>query len=155
MYRRLIIIVITLTALFLSGMNIKSEDLDEERYISVEIKGEVEEPGIYELKLGSSLQDLFEKAKLKEDADTSRYSLNTILYNSQIIVIGKNRNDLISINSANLEELIRLPGIGPSLAQRIIDYRNTYGSFNNLEELMNVKGIGNGKFGKIKEYICL
>ena len=155
MYRRLIIIFIALTVVFINSINIESEDLNEDRFIKVEIKGEVERPGIYELKLGSSLQDLFLKAGLTKDADTSQYSLNSILHNSQVIVVGKTRNDLISINSAGLDELTRLPGIGPGIAQRIIDYRNTYGSFNNLEELKNVKGIGDGKFSRIKEYICL
>lgn len=151
----MIIIIIALVMVLMNAADIQSEDLSKERYITVEIKGEIEKPGIYELILGSSLQDLLDIAILKEDADTSQYSLNTVLYNSQVIVIGRHRNDLISINSADLDELITLPGIGSSIAQRIIDYRNTYGSFNNLEELMNVKGIGYGKFNKIKEYICL
>ena len=132
-----------------------SEDLDEDRFIEVEIKGEVENPGIYQLKLGSSIKDLFDMATLKEDAEVSQYSFNSILYNCQVIVVGKQKNKLISINSAEYDELITLPGIGPSLARRIIEYRKIYGSFNNLEELKNVNGIGESKFNKIREYICL
>ena len=68
----------------------------------------------------------------------------------------KNRNiDLVSINWAVLEDLIDLPGIGESLALRIIDSRKNNGSFIKLEELMNVSGIGEKKYEKIKPFICL
>ena len=155
MYRRLIAFAIVLLSIFLSGIIIEKEDLNKEKYISVEIKGEVENPGVYELILGSTLEDLFKEAGLKSDADTSMYAYSEVLHNSQVIVIKKHKSDLISINTADLDQLITLPGIGKSIAQRIIDYRNLYGSFNYLEELKNVNGIGDGKFNKIKEYICL
>ena len=149
------IIAVLLGAVAGLGINIGSDDLSDEKYITVEIKGEVQHPGTYELKLGSTIEDLFDMAMLKEEADTSQYSLNGILYNSQVIVVSRIRNNLISINTASLEELEQLPGIGPGIAQRIIDYRSTYGSFNYLEELKNVNGIGDGKYRKIKEFICL
>ena len=155
MYRRLIIILVSLLIVLLNVINIRKDDLQEDKYIKVEIKGEVERPGIYELKLGSKLEDLFNEAVIREDGDISQYSLNTVLYNSQVIVIGKHKDDLISINTADLKQLMSLPGIGESIARRIIEYRNTYGSFNYLEELKNVNGIGDVKFNKIKEYICL
>ena len=155
MYRRLIAFAIVLLSIFLSGIVIEKEDLNKEKYISVEIKGEVVNPGVYELILGSTLEDLFKEAGLKSDADTSMYAYSEVLHNSQVIVIKKHKSDLISINTADLDQLITLPGIGKSIAQRIIDYRNLYGSFNYLEELKNVNGIGDGKFNKIKEYICL
>jgi competence protein ComEA len=59
----------------------------------------------------------------------------------------------VNINTANLEELDALPGIGPTKAQAIIDYRNTHGQFNSIEEIENVKGIKEGEFSKIKDYI--
>ena len=155
MYRRLIAFAIVLLSIFLSGIVIEKEDLNKEKYISVEIKGEVENPGVYELLLGSTLEDLFKEAGLKIDADTSMSAHSEVLHNSQVIVVKKHKSDLISINTADLDQLITLPGIGKSIAQRIIDYRNLYGSFNYLEELKNVNGIGDGKFDKIKEYICL
>ena len=155
MYRRLIIILVSLLIVLFNVINIRKDDLQEDKYIKVEIKGEVERPGIYELKLGSKLEDLFNVAVIREDGDISQYSLNTVLYNSQVIVIGKHKDDLISINTADLKQLMSLPGIGESIARRIIEYRNTYGSFNYLEELKNVNGIGDVKFNKIKEYICL
>lgn len=155
MYWRIIYAIGIIIFILFISINIDKQTLNEDKYITVEIKGEIENPGIYNLKLGSTLDDLFTIANLKEDADTSQYSLQNVLYNSQVIVVNKKRNNLISINTATLNELITLPGIGESIANRIIEYRLIYGSFNNLEDLMNVNGIGNGKFKKLKEYICL
>jgi competence protein ComEA len=62
---------------------------------------------------------------------------------------------LVNINTAGLEELDSLPGIGPSTAQKILDYREEYGRFNTIEELMNVSGIGEAKFGSVKELITV
>jgi len=155
MYWRIIYAIGIIIFILFISINIDKQTLNEDKYITVEIKGEIENPGIYNLKLGSTLNDLFTIANLKENADTSQYSLQNVLYNSQVIVVNKKRNDLISINTATLNELITLPGIGESIANRIIEYRLVYGSFNNLEDLMNVNGIGNGKFKKLKEYICL
>ena len=61
----------------------------------------------------------------------------------------------ISINKASLEDLDTLPGIGPAIAQRIIDYRNTHGGFKTIEELNEVSGIGDTKYGKVKDLISL
>lgn len=57
----------------------------------------------------------------------------------------------ININTASKEELITLPGIGKTLAGRIIDYRNIHGPFKSIEEIMEIKGIGKGTFNKIKD----
>ena len=61
----------------------------------------------------------------------------------------------IDINTATVDQLQLLPGIGESLSQRIIDYRKEYGDFTNIEELMNVSGIGEKKFANIKDYIMV
>jgi len=59
----------------------------------------------------------------------------------------------IDINTATLQQLQLLPGIGESLAERIIAYRTEHGGFSAVEELMNVSGIGEKKFEDLKEYV--
>lgn len=61
----------------------------------------------------------------------------------------------INLNTAKLEELINLPGIGQKTAQKIIEYREQHKRFRNINELLDVKGIGNSKFSKIKKYIFI
>ena len=63
--------------------------------------------------------------------------------------------DLIDINEAGIAELDSLPGIGPSTAEKIIEYRNNNGLFQTIEEIMNVPGIGEAKFGQIKDLITV
>lgn len=156
MCKRIIIFIIFIISIVISSINVKSYDFNSPKIIKVEIKGEVNSPGIYDVELGSTLSNLLEKAKLNEYADTSRLSLLHVLRNNEVIVIPKNNcENLISINTANIYELSVLPGIGKSTAIKIVEYRNTYGSFNNLEDLKNVSGIGDRKYEKIKQYICL
>ena len=64
-------------------------------------------------------------------------------------------DEKVNPNKASLEELIRLPGIGPALAENIIKYRNSNGSFKSLEELQKVKGIGSKKLERLKDYLSL
>lgn len=61
----------------------------------------------------------------------------------------------ININSANVEELATLSGIGEKKAQSIIDYRNKYGKFKSKKDIKKVKGIGNVIYNNIKNYICI
>ena len=66
-----------------------------------------------------------------------------------------NSAGLVNINTAEAAELDALPGIGPSTAQKILDFRDENGLFNTVEEIMNVSGIGEAKFGQIKELITV
>ena len=60
---------------------------------------------------------------------------------------------MIDINTADAETLSTLPGIGPTLAQRIVEYRETWGEFYYIEDIMNVEGIGPSTFENIKDLI--
>ena len=67
----------------------------------------------------------------------------------------KGGNEKVNINTANQTELETLPGIGTATAEKIIDYRNKNGKFSSIEDIQNVKGIGNAKYENIKESICV
>ena len=62
---------------------------------------------------------------------------------------------LININSANLEKLCDIPGIGEGTAEKIIAYRQTNGAFIEVDDLLNIEGIGKGKLDKIRKYITV
>ena len=156
MYRKLILYALLLITVCINTVSLSSVSSEEERRIEVEIRGEVENEGIYDLKLGDRFEDLIALAGLKEDADISKESLGRTLYDHELIVIpAKKEVRLISINSADLEELCLLPGIGPSIAERIILYRKDNTGFKTLQDIMNVKGIGKATYEKIKELITL
>ena len=59
----------------------------------------------------------------------------------------------VNINTATKEELMKIPGIGPKMAEQIIKHREVYGEFKRIEDIMNVKGIGQKKFEKMKNYL--
>ena len=71
------------------------------------------------------------------------------------IAAGGNDGGKININSAGVDQLTDLPGIGPSYAQRIVDYRKEYGPFKTIEDLLNVRGIGDRTFEKIRDRITI
>ncbi|MBR4609241.1 MAG: ComEA family DNA-binding protein [Erysipelotrichaceae bacterium] len=156
MYRKLILYLLAVLTILFQSVGIENMDLEEKKKISVEIKGEVEKQGVYEMDLGSTLGDLLKSAKPYPDADLSSFSLQKRLHHLELVVVKKKEEKkLVSINSAGIEELTTLPGIGKTTAQKIIDYRQEKGSFLSLEELMNVKGIGKSKYEKIKGSITL
>ena len=105
----------------------------------------------YSVDVGTTFKELKEEYDL--DA-SSNVADEAILYENQEVDINDNTGK-ISINKATYEELITLPGIGPKTAEKIIEYRNTYGSFWSLEDIKKVKGIGDKKYAKLKEYITI
>ena len=90
---------------------------------------------------------------------TNSTSQNSVLLNSSNLNSDVSSNnyyiDLININTADIEELQKLAGIGPSMAKKIIDYREQKGYFNSIEDVKNVSGIGEAKYNKIKDNITI
>jgi competence protein ComEA len=161
----------------------KNEDLKEKIDIQVnnevviDIAGEVMKPGVYKFKNGSRIDEVLIVAgglSLGADRDWVDKNLNKAekIYDGQKIyipskeltqsgwqankILGVDTVDrIIRINSASLEELDKLNGVGPSIAQRIIDYRSENGGFKSVEEIKLVPGIGDKMFEKIKDEIQL
>ena len=190
------------------------KNIDNYNKIKVDIKGMVNNPGVYELDENSRVIDAINvSGGLIEGADTSAINLSKILKDENVIIIDSikdnvepqpiikyvykecdcpkfndaciNNNDVVnyqetnnntkeetsdnesnnkedsninnqvSINTGSLQELETLSGVGESKAKAIIKYREENGLFNALEDIMNVSGIGNSLFEKIKDFITL
>lgn len=127
-----------------------------DKTITVYVDGAVTTSDTVELPYGSTFQDLLDVITLNEDADISVFNTLLPLKNNDMITIPTVSDSIkISINTATLEELCLLPGIGEKTAKKIITYRNENGLFQKLEELKNVKGIGETKYLNLLEFICL
>ena len=148
---------------------------NEEDKIVIYITGEVVNQGVIELEYGSRISDAIEKAGgITETANINNVNLAYKLEDGQkiyipnineteveivqegedgVVVDSSEDEEIININNATSTQLQNLQGIGETLAQNIIEYREENGRFKNIEELMNVPGIGEGKFNNIKEQI--
>lgn len=148
----------------------------KDKNIVVEIKGEVKKPDVYTLHEDAIIKELIEAAGgLTENADLSNINRAKKLQNHELVYIA-NKNDItkevkntnsesntsniqgvsntiVNINTATIEQLKTLNGIGDSKAKSIIEYREQNGGFKSKEDIKNVTGIGEKMFERIKEQI--
>jgi competence protein ComEA len=165
-----------------AGQAIVLEPAPTEKPIAVHVVGAVPRPGLYEFPEGARIQDAIDAAGgLLAEADPGSINLAAKLEDGQQLEIpytagsapvpgsggtgsfsqpfptevpttNPNAVDLICINTASKDELDSLPGIGPSTADKIIDYRTTNGPFATLDDLDNVAGIGLTTIDNLREF---
>lgn len=186
--RKEVCIVIIFLILFISYivMSKSDENLEEVKYeviekekvndinekIMIDVKGEVNNPGTYEMDNNKRVIDAINEAGgLKTTAFTDDINLSEKLSDEMVIYIPQkeenkksdnstsNKNikivndGKISINTASVSDFTKINGIGESKAKKIVEYRTQFGKFKSIEEIKNVSGIGNSTFEKIKDYI--
>ncbi len=145
----------------------------------VDLRGAVAKPGVYTLPAGSRVQDVLSQAGgALSNAETRPLNLARKLNDGEqlyVPTIGEATpttapvaaparsgaasvtipSGKININTASVTELDALPGIGPAMGQRIIDYRNQNGSFETIEDLKKVRGIGDKSFEELKDLVTV
>ncbi len=172
--------IICFVVIVISGISIIMQDIDRKNSlvinneevrnsngkIVVYISGAVKNPGIYELDKEARIYNLLDICGgVLENADLDKINPAQKLVDSDKIVIPVKKEESeeedyyeedegkININEATLEELKTLTGIGEATAKKIIEYRKN-NTFNDIEDIMNVPGIGESKFENIKDEIC-
>ncbi|OFT01629.1 helix-hairpin-helix domain-containing protein [Granulicatella sp. HMSC31F03] len=144
--------------------------------IYVDVKGEVHHPGVYQMKAENRVKDLIEAAGgFTPLADDHKLNLSQLLEDQMVIVVPKKGEEVnselaqaptsqkkevgkegkVNINTATVEELKTLKGIGEKKAEAIIEYRKKNGSFKNKEELMKVRGIGKKLYESFQERVIV
>ena len=151
-----------------------AEDTEDE-YIYVHVCGAVEVPGVYSIKKPARVYEALELAggitddgleevinQAREVVDGEQIYIPTVEEKENGLVDMPSLDEKtsasdgrININMASLEELMTLPGIGQSKASAIIDYRESNGKFGSVEDIMNIEGIKEGVFNKIKDKISI
>ena len=151
--------------------NIKIENTNK-KTITVFISGEVKNPGVVTIDSEKRLSDAVnELGGTTENADLNKVNLATKLKDESHYIIPKigdnlesfnnetsendNKNNLININDATIQELDTLPGVGEATANKIVNYREEKGKFNSIEEIKNVNGIGDKKYEELKNIISI
>ena len=141
----------------------------QDEKIFVDVKGAVKHPGVFETTKDKRVKDLIEEAGgLLDDADTSTLNLSQKVKDQMVIYVLKHgekpkqisdsgssssNTDVININTANLEQLMKISGVGKTKAEAIISYREKNGDFKKKEDITKVRGIGKATFEKIKDKI--
>lgn len=145
--------------------------------ILVDVKGAVKHPGLYSLQEGDRLLDAVQKAGgYTEEADTRLLNHAQKLLDESVVYVpamgeeppaysqpaatavsatGGTQTAQVNINTANETEFQTLPGVGPSKAAAIVQYREEHGAFKQLDDLKNVSGIGDKTFEKLESSITL
>jgi len=145
--------------------------------IVVDVAGWVRHPGVYRFHEGDRVIDAIEAAGgARPRADLTSINLAAKLVDGQQIVVyrvgqagpppgstsggaasgsGSGPGELVNLNTATLDEIEGLPGIGPVLGQKILDYRTQHGPFRTVEDLMNVSGIGDKRFADLKPHVTV
>lgn len=144
-----------------------------EKPIVVHVTGAVPRPGVYALPRGARVQDVISAAGgFLAEAEKTDINLAALLEDGEKLDIPYiegtspvlatpeqevvvTTTELIDINTASQSELESLPGIGPTTARKIIEYREANGPFLNTEDIINVSGIGPGTYERIKELITV
>ena len=137
--------------------------------IFVDVKGAVKHPGVFETTKDKRVKDLIEEAGgLLDDADTATLNLSQKVKDQMVIYVLKHgekpkqisdggssssNTDVININTANKERLMKISGVGKTKAEAIISYREKNGDFKKKEDITKVRGIGKATFEKIKDKI--
>ena len=141
--------------------------------IRVYVSGAVTSPDVYSIPPGSIMRDALNAAGgASGEADLNQVNLAQVLRDGDHVYVPKigevptpalvgvdsteaALSGLLNINTATAEQLEALPGIGPAIAKRIVDYRDAHGPFANIEVIQNVSGIGPTIFGQIKDLITV
>lgn len=147
-----------------------TETSDPVEYAIVDVKGEVEKPGVYELKQGARVDDVLDLAGgFTKDADDLQVNQAQKVHDEMIVYVpGIDENSegvviedgivtegegKVRLNSATKDEIEELPGIGPSKADAILQYREEHGLFTGVEDLLHISGIGEKTLENLREYI--
>lgn len=155
------------------GTNERQEEKDESRELAVHVAGAVMRPGLYEVSEGSRVADALSAAGgPAPGARLDELNLAARLKDGQKVVVSGSevtqdagiragrstdtrKSQLVNLNTATAEELEELPGVGPTIAERIVEYRDREGTFSSLEELKNVDGIGEQKIEDIQDLVTI
>ena len=150
----------------------KTEEVVEQDLITVDVKGAVKSPGIYDLPVGSRINDAVQKAGgLTDNADSKSINLAQRISDEALVYVptkdettsqethsnasNTKENKKVNLNKASLEELKQVKGLGGKRAQDIIDHRETNGKFKSVDDLKKVSGIGAKTVEKLKEYVTV
>lgn len=155
------------TAEELDEKGVSGESTEAEEMIYVHVCGQVANPGVYKLSKGSRVYEAIEAAGgLRKEAASEFLNQAQILEDGQQLAVpskeelknqemsgGIGADGKVNLNKATKEELMTLPGIGEAKADAIIRYRDEQGGFQSIEELMEIEGIKEGVFEKVKHQI--